>query len=103
MTITHQKPIAISQATKSLSVNDDIKREVTIYNTTRQNVIKAMKFLIQAKVPISRPDDFFAEMLKTDSHMNKIKGRLLVQQKKMSNFEDKKQKMESRKFHKAIK
>lgn len=36
------------------------------YNITRENVKKGMEILIQAKVPISRPDDFFAEMLKTD-------------------------------------
>jgi rRNA-processing protein EBP2 len=39
-----------------------------------------MEILIQAKVPISRPDDFFAEMLKTDEHMAKIKSRLIQQQ-----------------------
>ena len=38
-----------------------------------------MKVLIQAKVPISRPDDFFAEMLKTDQHMVNVKSRFLKQ------------------------
>lgn len=48
-----------------------------------------MKILVQAKVPISRPDDFLAEMLKTDEHMLKVKGRLLKQQNKMQKFEEK--------------
>ena len=39
--------------------------------------MKGMQFLIEAKVPISRPDDFFAEMLKTDDHMGKVKSRLM--------------------------
>lgn len=39
-----------------------------------------MKILIQSKVPISRPDDFFAEMMKSDEHMKKVKARLLKQQ-----------------------
>jgi hypothetical protein len=38
-----------------------------------------MRFLIQSKVPIARPDDFLAEMLKTDKHMIDIKKRLLMQ------------------------
>jgi rRNA-processing protein EBP2 len=44
---------------------------------TRENVKKGMEILVQAKVPISRPDDFFAEMLKSDEHMAKVKSRLL--------------------------
>lgn len=62
---------------QSLEINYDIKREIAFYNVTRQNVMQGMKILVQAKVPISRPDDFLAEMLKTDEHMMKVKGRLL--------------------------
>lgn len=50
----------------ALAVHDDIKREIAFYNLTRENVKKGMEILVQSKVPISRPDDFFAEMLKTD-------------------------------------
>jgi rRNA-processing protein EBP2 len=60
-----------------LEINEDIKREITFYNQTREDVVKGMKFLIQSNTPISRPDDFFAEMLKSDEHMAKVKGRLL--------------------------
>ena len=79
MTITHPNPIGLSERAKSLSINDDIKREVAIYNQTRENVQKAMEFCVQAKVPISRPDDFLAEMLKSDDHMKAVKARLLKQ------------------------
>lgn len=70
---------------------------------TRENVKKGMEFLIQAKIPISRPDDFFAEMLKTDQHMSKVKSRLLQQQHKIQTFEERQHKLENKKFHKAIK
>lgn len=43
----------------------------------RENVVKGMEILVQAKAPISRPDDFLAEMYKTDAHMAKVKGRIL--------------------------
>ena len=69
----------------------------------RENVKKGMEILVQAKIPISRPDDFFAEMLKTDEHMAKVKSRLLQQSKKVASFEEKKQRFENKKFHKAIK
>lgn len=58
---------------------------------------------MQAKIPISRPDDFFAEMLKSDEHMAKVKSRLLQQQQKVQTFEEKKSRLENKKFHKAIK
>jgi hypothetical protein len=38
-----------------------------------------MRVLVQAKMPISRPDDFLAEMLKTDKHMVNVKSRFLQQ------------------------
>jgi rRNA-processing protein EBP2 len=62
-----------------------------------------MKVLVQANMPISRPDDFLAEMLKTDKHMVNVKSRFLQQQVKIKTFEEKKQKAENKKFHKAIK
>jgi rRNA-processing protein EBP2 len=65
--------------------------------------MKAMEVCVQANVPIDRPDDYFAEMIKTDDHMKLVKGRLLKQQMKIQKFEEKKSKQENRKFHKAIK
>lgn len=78
--IANDKLIVVPEA---LTVHDDIKREIAFYNLTRENVMKGMQILIQAKIPISRPDDFFAEMLKSDEHMAKVKSRLLQQQQKV--------------------
>ena len=100
MTITSDKTLEVPEA---LTVHDDIKREIAFYNMTRENVKKGMEILVQAKIPISRPDDFFAEMLKSDEHMAKVKSRLLQQQSKIKTFEEKQARMENKKFHKAIK
>jgi rRNA-processing protein EBP2 len=100
MTITNDKALEVPEA---LTVHDDIKREIAFYNMTRENVKKGMEILVQAKIPISRPDDFFAEMLKSDEHMAKVKSRLLQQQSKIKTFEEKQSRMENKKFHKAIK
>uniref|UniRef100_A0A7S3MN52 rRNA-processing protein EBP2 n=1 Tax=Favella ehrenbergii TaxID=182087 RepID=A0A7S3MN52_9SPIT len=100
MTVTGEEPINIPEA---LEVSNEIKREVAFYNATRANVMKGMQFLVQSKCPISRPDDFFAEMLKSDGHMAKVKARLLKQQTKIKSFEEKKQRTENKKFHKALK
>jgi len=98
--IANEKALVVPEA---LNVHDDIKREIAFYNMTRENVMKGMQILVQAKIPISRPDDFFAEMLKTDEHMGKVKSRLLQQQQKVQTFEEKKSRMDNKRFHKAIK
>lgn len=84
-------------------MKQEIKREIAFYNTARDNVMQGMRFLIQSKVPIARPDDFLAEMLKTDQHMIDIKQRLLKQQTKIKTFEENKTKQENKKLHKALK
>mmetsp|Transcript_117860 Transcript_117860/g.164168 ORF Transcript_117860/g.164168 Transcript_117860/m.164168 type:complete len:147 (+) Transcript_117860:208-648(+) len=86
MTITGEQPVVVP---KQLDVHDDIKRELAFHNVTRENVMKGMQILVQAKAPISRPDDFLAEMLKSDEHMAKIKSRILKQQTKIKAFEEK--------------
>lgn len=82
MTITHTQPVRVI-ADSALNINPDIKRELSFYNVARANVMKAMEICVQAKVPIDRPEDFFAEMIKTDDHMKSVKQRLLKQQHKI--------------------
>lgn len=66
-----------------LDVHDDLKREVAFYNMALEAVHCARKECKKAKITFSRPDDFFAEMIKTDDHMAKVKDRLIFENKKM--------------------
>jgi len=87
---------------ESLNVHADIKRELAFYNLTRENVKEGMSYLVQMNEPISRPDDFFAEMLKSDHQMAKVKAKLVKQQVKIQSFEERKKKSENKRFHKAV-
>lgn len=49
-----------------LDIHDDLKREVAFYDIALEAALEARKKCEQAKIPFSRPDDFFAEMVKTD-------------------------------------
>eukprot|EP00959_Pyramimonas_sp_CCMP1952_P029339 615882-Pyramimonas_sp.AAC.2 len=42
---------------------------------------EACKRLISENVPYRRPDNYYAEMIKSDDHMLKVKGRLQEQEK----------------------
>lgn len=50
----------------ALDVHDDLKREVAFYNTAMEGVIEARALCERSGIPFRRPDDFFAEMVKTD-------------------------------------
>lgn len=52
--------------TSPLDIHDDLKREVAFYNCALEAVHKARENCNMAQIPFSRPEDFFAEMIKTD-------------------------------------
>jgi len=61
--------------------SDDLDREKKFYDSARKGVLEAMARLNQLSIPRDRPDDFFAEMIKTDEHMSKVKGELLKEKR----------------------
>jgi len=79
-----------------LHVHDDLKREVSFYNVALEAVQKAKQQCHEVQIPFSRPDDFFAEMVKSDDHMAKVKDRLIFETKKMEAFEQRKSNKEQR-------
>jgi rRNA-processing protein EBP2 len=56
----------ISKEGSPLDIHDDLKREVAFYNVALECVKQARKLCNDAGIPFSRPEDFFAEMVKTD-------------------------------------
>lgn len=57
-------------------VNDDLNRELAFYKQSLDAVTEARILLKREGVPFSRPTDYFAEMVKTDEHMGKIKHKM---------------------------
>lgn len=66
-----------------LDIHDDLKREVAFYNIALEAVNEARPKLEESNIPFTRPDDFFAEMIKTDDHMSNVKDRLIFENKKI--------------------
>jgi len=88
LTITSTSPLPFS-STKDL-IHDDLKREVIFYNTALEATKLAKSQFLEQNVPFTRPQDFYAEMVKTDDHMRKVKDRLLFESKKIAAFEQRK-------------
>ena len=87
---------------ESEKIHEDLRRELVFYNTTLTDAKEGVKRLIQSKVKIGRPDDFFAEMYKTDKQMARIKSKMVAQQQRIKEFSEKRQKQDNKKFEKSI-
>ncbi|KAL9014584.1 MAG: hypothetical protein Q9173_000768 [Seirophora scorigena] len=57
-------------------VNDDLARELVFHQQCLTAAKEAQVFLKKESVPFSRPPDYFAEMIKSDEHMGKIKQKM---------------------------
>lgn len=58
-------------------IEDDVNRELAFYNQCLGAVKDARNKLKKEGVGFSRPADYFAEMVKSDEHMGKIKQKLI--------------------------
>lgn len=58
-------------------VADDLARELALYKQCLDAARRARALLRAEGVPLSRPADYFAEMVKPDEHMEKVKAKLV--------------------------
>lgn len=57
-------------------INDDLTRELAFYKQCLDAATRGRALLVKEGFPFSRPADFFAEMVKTDEHMGKIRQKM---------------------------
>lgn len=57
-------------------INDDLTRELAFYKQCLDAATRGRALLVKEGVPFSRPADYFAEMVKTDEHMGKIRQKM---------------------------
>uniref|UniRef100_A0A673N1B9 Probable rRNA-processing protein EBP2 n=1 Tax=Sinocyclocheilus rhinocerous TaxID=307959 RepID=A0A673N1B9_9TELE len=80
---------------------DDFQREMYFYRQAQAAVLWTLPKLHKFKIPTKRPEDYFAEMAKTDQHMQKIRKKLL-KQAAMEKSEKAKKLREQRKYGKKV-
>lgn len=64
--------------------------------------MRGRQLVLAANVPFSRPNDYFAEMVKTDEHMERIRQRLLDESAGIKASENAKRQRELKKYGKQI-
>lgn len=61
-------------------VLNDFRRETTFHRQAQGAVIEGIARLTKLKLPTIRPDDYFAEMVKSDEQMQKVRENLMKKQ-----------------------
>lgn len=82
--------------------NDDLTRELAFYKVCQSAAIDARRLLKNEGVPFTRPTDYFAEMVKSDEHMTKIKKKLYDEAASKKAAADARRQRDLKKFGKQV-
>ncbi|XP_052869871.1 probable rRNA-processing protein EBP2 homolog [Anopheles cruzii] len=83
-------------------VLNDFKREILFHRQAQAATLEGIKRLHDLGVATKRPDDYFAEMAKSDEHMQRIRKMLLDKQEGIAKSERARQLREHRRIGKLI-
>ncbi|XP_078657312.1 putative rRNA-processing protein EBP2 [Branchiostoma floridae x Branchiostoma belcheri] len=87
---------------RDMDVHNDFQREMTFYRQAQAAVMSALPRLQKLGIPTTRPEDYFAEMAKSDTHMKKVRERLLSKQQGLERAEKVRKVREMRKYGKQV-
>ncbi|KAL8284213.1 hypothetical protein RQP46_004962 [Phenoliferia psychrophenolica] len=96
LTLTYPKELAIPDA------ENDLERELEFYKQSLWAAGHAESLFEAASLPFTRPNDYFAEMLKTDAHMTLIRQKLLDESAGIKASEDARKLRDAKKFGKKV-
>ncbi|EPQ54682.1 Ebp2-domain-containing protein [Gloeophyllum trabeum ATCC 11539] len=85
-----------------VDVDDDLNRELAFYKQALHAANTARALASQHNLPFTRPSDYFAEMVKSDAHMERIRQRLLNESASIKKSEEKRREREGKKFGKQV-
>lgn len=97
----HKLSINIDQE-QEVDVNDDSAREGSFSVLALKGTRQAFENLQSMGLPFLRPSDYYAEMVKTDAHMEKVKGRLLAQKKQIEEADERRKAREAKRIAKEV-
>ncbi|NP_001040242.1 rRNA processing protein Ebp2 [Bombyx mori] len=83
-------------------VLNEFKRENLIHRQAQAAVVEGLKKLKELGIATRRPDDYFAEMAKTDEHMQKVRKNLMAKQAAQSRVEKVRPLREQKKIAKRV-
>ncbi|GAA5881730.1 hypothetical protein JCM16303_006428 [Sporobolomyces ruberrimus] len=96
LTLVNPTPLNVPDA------SNDLERELEFYKQSLWAATHAENLFTKSNLPFHRPVDYFAEMVKTDDHMSKIRQSLLDEQAGMKASEEARKLRELKKFGKKV-
>eukprot|EP00208_Stichococcus_sp_RCC1054_P006711 CAMPEP_0206141788 /NCGR_PEP_ID=MMETSP1473-20131121/14109_1 /ASSEMBLY_ACC=CAM_ASM_001109 /TAXON_ID=1461547 /ORGANISM="Stichococcus sp, Strain RCC1054" /LENGTH=170 /DNA_ID=CAMNT_0053536479 /DNA_START=139 /DNA_END=648 /DNA_ORIENTATION=+ len=84
------------------NVDDDLERELAFYNQALGAARVAIARMEAAGVAWQRPTDYYAEMVKSDEHMLKVREQLAFEQKSISEATERRKQRDAKKFGKQV-
>jgi rRNA-processing protein EBP2 len=94
--VTSAEPVQIAD------VEDDLNRELAFYRQSLDAVTEARAKLKKEGVPFTRPTDYFAEMVKSEEQMGKVRSKLLDETARKKASADARRQRDLKKFGKAV-
>mmetsp|Transcript_6237 Transcript_6237/g.13655 ORF Transcript_6237/g.13655 Transcript_6237/m.13655 type:complete len:338 (+) Transcript_6237:240-1253(+) len=94
--------ITNDDATQVEDIDDDIARELAFYNQALSAAQEAIRRFQDAGQPWLRPPDYYAEMVKSDEHMAKVKEQLMFEQKQIELAEERRKQREQKQYSKQV-
>ncbi|KAL2140479.1 hypothetical protein VTI28DRAFT_3761 [Corynascus sepedonium] len=74
----HQSVVSTKKTEESIpSIDDDLQRELAFMNQSLEAARQARTLLRKEGVPFTRPTDYFAETLRSDETMQKVKAKMI--------------------------
>jgi rRNA-processing protein EBP2 len=83
-------------------VDDDIARETVFHRRALAAVLAAGAHLVAAGIPVRRPDDYYAEMVKNDAHMRKVKDKLFFEQRELEAKAERRRDRDNKQYGKQV-
>lgn len=99
-----EETLAITSAapTSIENIDDDLERELAFYNQAADAAKQAIQRFEAAGVAWRRPADYYAEMVKSDDHMAKVKEQLMYEQKVIETSQQRRKEREAKRFARQV-
>jgi rRNA-processing protein EBP2 len=102
MTFGEHQSLTASEPVEIPDIDDDLNRELAFYKQAFDAAKKGRELLKKEKVPFERPSDYFAEMMKDDEHMGKVKSKLLEEAERKKRSQESRKLRDLKKFGKQV-
>jgi rRNA-processing protein EBP2 len=96
LTVTNPESLEVAD------VDDDLQRELAFYKQALYGATTAKSLASKHNLPFTRPTDYFAEMVKSDSHMERVRQRLLDESASIKKSEDAQKQRQLKKYGKEV-